>query len=205
MISRIESTSKRARNDVTTSDLVTDSWMQIDMTKAVNGYAATITVTDDTPAADTFTDTDVDTDEDTITLTAHDLTTGLVGQLTSTGTLPAGLSTATDYYVIVVDANTIQLAESYDNAVAGTAIDITDAGTAAATNTFTATALAGTLKTQWSVDESTWVDIDTEAFTDTETDSWSQTTSPYPYLRIGVDHTAGRYSWSASVAIKSHR
>lgn len=50
-------------------------------------------------------------------------------QLTTTGTLPAGLSLATDYYVIKVTDLTIKLATSYANAVAGTVIDITDAGT----------------------------------------------------------------------------
>lgn len=50
-------------------------------------------------------------------------------QLTTTGTLPAGLSLATDYYVIKVTDLTIKLATSYANAVAGTAINITDAGT----------------------------------------------------------------------------
>lgn len=50
-------------------------------------------------------------------------------QLTTTTTLPAGLSLATDYYVIKLSDTTIQLATSYANAVAGTAINITDAGT----------------------------------------------------------------------------
>lgn len=50
-------------------------------------------------------------------------------QLTTSGTLPAGLSLATDYFVIKVTDTTIKLATSYANAVAGTAINITDAGT----------------------------------------------------------------------------
>lgn len=50
-------------------------------------------------------------------------------RLTTSGTLPAGLATATDYYVIKVSDLTCKLATSYANAVAGTAIDITDAGT----------------------------------------------------------------------------
>ena len=50
-------------------------------------------------------------------------------QLTTTTTLPAGLALATDYYVIKVTDLTCQLATSYANAVAGTPIDITDAGT----------------------------------------------------------------------------
>lgn len=50
-------------------------------------------------------------------------------QVSTTTTLPAGLAAATDYYVIKVTDTTIKLATSYANAVAGTAINITDAGT----------------------------------------------------------------------------
>jgi hypothetical protein len=50
-------------------------------------------------------------------------------RLTTTTTLPAGLSLATDYYVIKVTDLTCKFATSYANAVAGTAINITDAGT----------------------------------------------------------------------------
>lgn len=50
-------------------------------------------------------------------------------QVSSGTTLPGGLSAATDYYVIKVSDTTIKLATSFANAVAGTAINITDAGT----------------------------------------------------------------------------
>jgi hypothetical protein len=50
-------------------------------------------------------------------------------QVSTTTTLPAGLAAATDYYVIKVTDLTCKLATSYANAVAGTAIDITTAGT----------------------------------------------------------------------------
>lgn len=50
-------------------------------------------------------------------------------QVSTTTTLPAGLAAATDYYVIKVTDTTAKLAASYANAVAGTAINITDAGT----------------------------------------------------------------------------
>ena len=50
-------------------------------------------------------------------------------QFTTTGTLPAGLSLATNYYAIYQTDLTMEVASSYANAVAGTAIDITDAGT----------------------------------------------------------------------------
>lgn len=50
-------------------------------------------------------------------------------RLTTTGTLPAGLSLATDYYVIKVSDFVCEFATSYANAVAGTPVNITDAGT----------------------------------------------------------------------------
>ena len=57
-------------------------------------------------------------------------TTGVAVVLTTTGTLPAGLSLATTYFVIRVVQNdgTFKLATSIANAEAGTAIDITGTG-----------------------------------------------------------------------------
>lgn len=43
--------------------------------------------------------------------------------------LPAGLSQATDYYVIKTGAGTLKLATSLDNAMLGTAVEFTDDGT----------------------------------------------------------------------------
>lgn len=72
-------------------------------------------------------------------------TTGCAVTLTSTGTLPAGLATSTTYFVIRVDQNagTFKLATSLANADAGTAIDITSAGSG--THTITPTAM-GTMR-----------------------------------------------------------
>ncbi len=53
-------------------------------------------------------------------------------QVTTTGTLPTGIAAATNYYVIPYQRGTtprIQLAASYADALAGTAITISDAGT----------------------------------------------------------------------------
>ncbi len=63
------------------------------------------------------------------TKVAHGLLTGDQVRLTTTTTLPAGLSLATDYYVIYLTADTFSLATSVVNATAGTAVDITDTGT----------------------------------------------------------------------------
>jgi hypothetical protein len=75
----------------------------------------------------TFADGDVTVGTDTINISAHGLETGDKAQLTTTGTLPAGLALATDYFVIRVDADNIKLASSVANAEAGTAVDITAA------------------------------------------------------------------------------
>lgn len=95
------------------------------------------------PAAHTIADDvieAVDATEDTLTLTAHGLETGdgpIQLTVSALGTLPGGLALVTDYWVIVVDDNTIQLAASLEDAttvvdgsdvVAGVPLDITSAG-----------------------------------------------------------------------------
>jgi autotransporter-associated beta strand protein len=74
-----------------------------------------------------FVDGDVNTGTDRITATSHGLETGDRVYLTTTGTLPTGLSTATEYFVLNVDANTFELATTLANAIAGTQVDITAA------------------------------------------------------------------------------
>lgn len=66
---------------------------------------------------------------DVITHTGYNLLPYTRVQVSSTTTLPAGLAAATDYYVIKLTDTTCKLASSYANAVAGTPVDITDAGT----------------------------------------------------------------------------
>lgn len=74
-----------------------------------------------------FVDGDVTVGSDSIAETAHGFQTGDKVQLTTTGTLPAGLALLTDYYVIRVDANNIKLASSAYNAEWNTPVDITAA------------------------------------------------------------------------------
>ena len=59
-------------------------------------------------------------------------------QFTTTGTLPAGLSLATDYWLVRQSATTAKVATSWANAVAGTFVDITTAGTGTHTLTISA-------------------------------------------------------------------
>lgn len=76
--------------------------------------------------------TDVDSANDTITLSNHGYTTGDAVTYSTTGTADTGTPLAagnSPYYVIVVDANTIQLATSSSNALAGTAVTLAGDGT----------------------------------------------------------------------------
>lgn len=54
--------------------------------------------------------------------------TGTAFQFTTTGTLPAGLSLNTNYFIINISPTTFKVATTIANALAATAIDITDAG-----------------------------------------------------------------------------
>ncbi len=72
----------------------------------------------------------VNTGTEALTVTAHGLATGSkpLRALNSGGALPTGLASNVLYWPIVVDANTIKLATTRANAAAGTAVDITGAG-----------------------------------------------------------------------------
>lgn len=58
-----------------------------------------------------------------VTISGHGLTTGKKIYFTTTGSLPTGLTAATTYYVIFVDANTFRVATTPFNALAGTAVN----------------------------------------------------------------------------------
>ncbi len=112
--------------------------------------------------------TDVDIANDKIYLPAHGLMTGVkISGITTTTTLPAGLATSTPYYPIVVDSDHIKFASSQANALAGTAIDLTDYGVSTGVHTIAiATSLAGSVKLQVNIEPDTltgnWVDVSDE-------------------------------------------
>ncbi|MDC0882811.1 flagellin [Litorivicinus sp.] len=99
---------------------------------SVAGGVGSVTFAESTRYSGAYAETwtgasDVVAASDTITLTGHDYTTGdAVTYSTSTST-DTGLSAGT-YYVIVSEANTIQLASSSANALAGTAVALTGDG-----------------------------------------------------------------------------
>ena len=92
------------------------------------------------PVAVSFEDSDITDGTDTIADTGHGLVTGTVGQVTTTGSLPTGITALTNYYVIRVDANSFRLATSLALAIAGTAMPIGADGSGV--HTFTPTTVA---------------------------------------------------------------
>lgn len=70
----------------------------------------------------------VTTGSDSLTINNHPFNVGERVYITTTATLPGGLSALTEYFIIDTDVNTIKLATTKANAVGGTAIDLTSTG-----------------------------------------------------------------------------
>lgn len=111
-------------------DLVYMSGSQSSIITGINVGANQVTVTDlvEWNAIQNFTSSNVSTGASTITITDHGYAAAQLITLTTTGSLPGGLVVGTSYYVIVVDANTIQLATSAANAESSTYIPLTTVG-----------------------------------------------------------------------------
>jgi len=130
--------------------------MDISNQDGINAY---VKWTKNTPADKTFVDGDVNVSTDEVTITAHGFLTGLLVRLTTTGVLPAGLALATDFFIIRIDANTIQFATTQANATAGTPVDIT-AAAGGGTHTVDVTdVLAGTVDLEGSNNDIDFVAI----------------------------------------------
>lgn len=122
------------------TDFITAGMVFISGVNAPNYDLAVGTLTNDRRALVVADDTFTAAATDICTAVAHGLQVGDGPiRLTTTGTLPAGLALATDYWIIEgADADTFKLASSLANAYAGTAVDIT--GTGSGTHTLSDTA-----------------------------------------------------------------
>ena len=164
------------------------------------GYSVQQVITVTTPSAGTFTAAVTDI----CTKVAHGFKTGLKVQVSNSGGgLPAGLAGATDYFVIVLDADTFKLAASLVNANAGTAVDITTTGTG--TQTVTPTALAGcNVKFQGSVDGTNWTDLAAATNITATVNLLTEKLDPmFDYVRSYFTMTAGQISIGQSTLVKS--
>lgn len=146
---------------LTVSNLITTNNSEYVEIDGYDQLSVNVVIDVDTPAATVSASaTDISTADDTFTAAGHDFTTGLKVQVTTSSALPTGISALTDYFVIVVDSDTFALATNLANALAGTKVNITGAGTG--NQTVTPVALAGaTIKCQLSnevTDSNSWVD-----------------------------------------------
>lgn len=159
-----------------------------------------LTWTNSTPAAGEFTANVTDI----CTKSAHGFTTGLKVRVSSTTTLPGGLSGSTDYFVIVGTVDTFALSDTLAHALAGTNIvNITDSGTG--THTITPTALAGgVVHLEGSNDKATWFDVASMTANITASGSavWNVADAAYLYVRVNAIVTAGQVAIVGSVAQK---
>lgn len=152
-------------------------------------HAFHVLIEDTRPADVVFTDSDVTVATDTIASTAHGLHTGLEVQLSSSGTLPTGISTSTSYWVIAVDADNFQLASSLANAIAGT--DITISGASGGGNhTLSAEANAVTVQVQESNDNINFADVNSASAT--TNNSLIKNNLHSRYVRFEATPTAGK-------------
>lgn len=165
-------------------------------------FSMQVSNTVDTPANKTFAAAAVTVATDQITIAAHGYTTGLKVQISNPGTLPTGIVAVTDYFVIVIDANTIQLASSLANALAGTAIDITGQG--AGTNTVNVTAIGGgTAQLQISNDGLLWSNDGASQAIAASGLLFFTDSVPYGvYIRMVLTVTSGRISSSMNSVVK---
>ena len=80
--------------------------------------------------SDSFTDADVNTGTGNITLTAHEFTVGMnVVYSVTSGDNYTGLTSGEEYYVYVLDANTIRLCATYEDALVGTSVSFSGSPT----------------------------------------------------------------------------
>ncbi len=198
------------KETITNASIVTTASstpFKVDRAVTVSVQAA---ITVNTPVAATFVDGGVNTTTEVITSTAHGFpTTGLKVRLTTSGVLPGGLALATDYFVIVMSANTLKLASSLVLALAGTPIDITSAA-GGGTHTITPTAIAGGSLTleksnNYGLDGVTaqWDAVETATAISASARAWISKVDPeFHYCRVTYALTAGQMSATTYVVVK---
>lgn len=164
------------------------------------GFSAQFIYDNTTPAAGAFTAQVTDI----CTKNAHGFVTGLKVQVSTTVTLPAGLSAGTDYYIIVGGANTFSFSDTLAHALAGTDIvNIGDAGTGV--HTITPTPLAASLaKVQGSNDGVNFTDLtnQTGAITADGSALYNQYGVYYRYIKCYFTLTAGQVLLTCKVVLK---
>lgn len=169
---------------------------------------ATASITVANPDDVDFTDADVNDTNNSVTVAGHGLLTGTKVQVSTDDTLPDGLAAATDYYIIKVSSSVFKFATSQANALAGTAIDLLDAGTGNHTVEVNTT-VAGSAKLQKtndraSEDSRAWFDVasSSQNFTGSTTLNWALVDIGFVAVRAVVTVTSGTVTVSTRINAK---
>jgi hypothetical protein len=155
--------------------------------------SAIVTYTSATIAAVTFSSNSYAIGGTAITIPAHGLNTGLIVTFSNgAGTDPGGLTDGADYYVGYVGTNSIGLASSQANAIAGTYIVLTSS-TSGNDETYTLTPkdIAGTPSFKWEAKNDLGDKVDV-AIT-------SVTVSEYTYGGAKVGFDFGEFNYSTLI------
>jgi hypothetical protein len=172
--------------------------------KAVTGTGSTAQVAAVAAALAGGLASNIDLSSDAITIASHGYITGTKAALTTAGTLPTGV-TATNYWIIKIDDNTVKLASSLANAVAGTKVNITVDGSG--THTLTpAAAGSNTFKLQKSNvnDTTSWIDITDMSVTiaTSATNTMFEVALPkYRYMRLIYTASAGQINLATTLTV----
>jgi len=158
--------------------------------KGWDGCAVVARYTASAPSADAKASTAYIFATNSVTSAAHGFQTGLKGGLATTTTLPTGLS-ATNYYIIAVNAGAYQFATTQANAEAGTFVSFSNAGTG--THTFTPAAANVVIQYQGSLDDSTFITVSSETVTTTSANVLFNVDRPhYLFARIRFQVNTGQ-------------
>lgn len=169
-----------------------------DIIDPVNQGSGNHTFTVASQTAPTAAHTAVTVGDTTITEAAHGLLNGTIVRLTTTTTLPSGLSAGVDYYAIPISSSKFRLASSLSNAQAGIFVDFTSVGTG--THTLTGTTLAMSIQPQVSNDPdgSGWVSYGSATAVSATGDTMYDIPTDYKWARLAVTFTAGQVTFKAT-------
>lgn len=158
-------------------------------------YTALFVFANAAPAPGAFT---VVAATDVVTKVAHGYKTGLKVQLSSSTSLPVGLLAVTDYFIVVLDADTFKLSSSLANALIGTVIDITSTGVG--THTVTPVAIAGfECHLQYSIDGTNYYNLPGSTMGAVGTLLQNYSGVSYNYLRSDFTLTAGQVTGTVKI------
>lgn len=140
------------------------------------------------------------------TSAAHGFGTGLKVQIATSNTLPDPLLVLTDYYIISVSANTFKIAASLADAIAGTAITLTNAGVGNQTVTPVSIAGGSIKLEQANHEDGPWVICGSATNVTADADVLLEKDRPTTrYMRVYLVLTAGNVSTSLQVLAKGDR